>query len=115
MSDVTLVDGVYRCELDPKSEYYDYFSHSKNCEQYPHCLCEDACGPFTQDRYAYEVFEHRIKEMSVIGPMYTVLANYSYAGWSCVVALLVGLQFRGNAMSVNKVLTPRYCCTGTPS
>lgn len=49
-SEVTLVDGVYSCTLDPKSKYYDFFSRSKNCEAYPHCVCDRQCGPFVDNR-----------------------------------------------------------------
>ena len=53
--------------------------------------------------------EQKLKDTYILGTLYSALAEYGYTGWSCALALFVGLQFRGNALSVNKVIRATVC------
>jgi len=99
-------DGSYSsnsslCIMD--SQHVDYQYMSVQCpNSYPSCICKDtlACGPFINETSAWTPLEMQIKNIPVLGSVYTFLRNEVLVLFILALCFLLAFYFRSNSFYV---------------
>lgn len=92
------------CPFDTSSPFYELYSSSKYCpEQYPACICQDACGPFIYEANAFAPFRRSLQLNTIVDFLWQYFFKMSYGAWLFSAYFFLSMKMKRNTIKVNEV------------
>ncbi|KAL4172493.1 hypothetical protein KRP22_007657 [Phytophthora ramorum] len=89
------------CTIDPRRSSSSYFLDGLECSVgYPLCICEYACGPFTEVTKGYTPLLSYVSSSGVASAFYSLVLGNNFVPWAFLFIFLLAIFFLRNSLTV---------------